>query len=338
MGPTLWKFGAFVVVMLTVLGCLFVVFGQLRFGETTSYRARFADVSGLATGDFVRVAGVKSGRVTAVDVVDNDQALVSMDVDTAYPLTAGTRAVVRYANLTGGRYLELVDGAGPLDRLEPGSTIPVERTEPALDLDLLIGSFKPLLRTMQPGAIDNVTAELIAVLQGQGGTVESILARAASLTASIADRDQLVGEVITNLNAAVGTVAGQRAQFSSSVDQLQQLVSGLADHGAPLAEAVARIDSASGAVADLLTESRVPLQGTISELGRTASQLDAGRGTIDSVTKRLPQTYAALSRLGAYGNFFNYYLCAMNLELNGADGKPVIVPLTNQTTGRCAAR
>ncbi|MFD4183700.1 MCE family protein [Rhodococcus sp. NPDC058514] len=337
MKAAVWKMGVFTVAMLTVLAGLVIVFGQLRFADTTTYRARFEDVSGLTAGDFVRVAGVESGRVSSVEVVDNDRSLVTMEIDSAYPVTEGTGATVRYANLVGDRYLELREGPGPIRRLGEGETIPEERTEPALDLDVLVGSFRPLLRTMEPGAIDNLTAELIAVLQGQGGTVESILQRAASFTGAIADRDQLVGEVITNLNAAVETVAGQREQFSSSVDQLQQLVSGLSTDRTPLAESVVRIDTATAGLAALLSESRAPLSGTISELGRTSAQLEEGRGTIESVVQRLPDTYAALSRLGAYGNFFNYYLCAMSLKVNGPDGQPVTIPLTNQTAGRCGA-
>ena len=65
-------------------------------------------------------------------------------------LTGGTHAVIRYQNLIGDRYLELTEGAGDSTPLAPGSAIPESRTSPALDLDALIGGFKPLLKAMDP--------------------------------------------------------------------------------------------------------------------------------------------------------------------------------------------
>ena len=46
---------------------LFAVFAQLRFGEKAdTYRAEFANVTGLEAGDFVRIAGVEVGKVKEI--------------------------------------------------------------------------------------------------------------------------------------------------------------------------------------------------------------------------------------------------------------------------------
>ncbi|MFZ2173763.1 MAG: MCE family protein [Rhodococcus sp. (in: high G+C Gram-positive bacteria)] len=330
------KLGAFIVAALTVLAGLAVVFGQWRFDDYTPYRALFDNASGLEAGDVIRVAGVEMGKVSSVEIVDNELALVEMDVVSSYPITEGTTATVRYANLVGDRFLQLASGAGGTSRLAEGETIPRERTHPALDLDALLGSFKPLFRAMDATQVNQLTGELIAVLQGQGGTVESILTRAASLTGTLADRDQLVGQVIDNLQSVLATLAARHGELDSGIDQLQQLVSGLSAERDPLAGALDHINDATATVADLLIGTRPSLQGTVTELGRTAVQLDAGSDTIGSVVSRLPDTYAALSRLGAYGNFFNYYLCGITITLNGADGEPFTTPVLGQTTGRCA--
>ena len=65
-------------------------------------------------------------------------------------LTEGSRAVIRYDDLIGGRYLALEEGAGGTKKLNPGDTIPLARTSPALDLDALIGGFRPLFRRWIP--------------------------------------------------------------------------------------------------------------------------------------------------------------------------------------------
>ncbi|MCD2107912.1 MlaD family protein [Rhodococcus erythropolis] len=332
------KLGVFVTVMTLVLAGLVVVFGQFRFGDYTEYRALFTTASGLEPGDLIRVAGVEVGKVTAVEVDVDNQALVIMDVDSVYRVTTGTSALIRYQNLVGDRFLELRDGPGELDSTPEGSIIGLDRTSPAVDLDLLIGSFRPLLKALDPVQLNNLSAELIAVLQGQGGTVQSILAHTASLTSTLAERDAVIGQVVDNLNTVLGTVNHHRDEFAQAIQSAQSLADGLSRDRELWGTALSRIDTSARTVSDLLVDARPPLQGTLTELNRTAAQLDAGKETIDSVTERLPDAYAALSRLGAYGNFFNYYLCGLRLRLTGPDGNPVTTPLIGQTTGRCEIR
>ena len=88
------------------------VFAQLRFGDEKSYAAEFVDVSGLPSGQFVRIAGVEVGKVKRISINANNHAVVEFNVDDKVVLTEGTRAIVRYENLIGDRFLELAEGAG----------------------------------------------------------------------------------------------------------------------------------------------------------------------------------------------------------------------------------
>ncbi|GAA5056054.1 MCE family protein [Nocardia callitridis] len=335
---TVVKTGAFVVSMLLVLCGLVVVFGDLRFDDRTDYHAEFTDASGLRADDIVRVAGVEVGRVTSVRITPAFGARVALELDHTYRPTSATRAVVRYQNLVGDRYLELHAGPGDSRPVAPGYTIDREHTSPALDMDLLIGSFQPLLRGLDPEQINHLSGELIAVLQGQGGTVRSLLAHAASLTSTLADRDQLIGQVITNLRSVMSGLDEHRAEFSGALDKVQQIATGLAADSAAWGTAIEHIDGSAASLATLLADNRPAIAGTVDELDRTATQLNSGADTLDSVLGRLPDTYAALTRLGAYGNFFNYYLCGLRLRLNAPDGAAVSTPLIGQTTGRCAPK
>lgn len=332
------KTGLFAATMLVIVVALVVVFGQFRFDAHTRYYAEFTEVSGLKKGDFVRVAGVEVGRVGAVAVDAGYRGRVTLDVDDNYRITGATRAVVRYQNLVGDRYLQLQEGPGDPAPEPSGYTIGLDHTSPALDLDLLIGSFQPLFRGLDSAQINNLSGELIAVLQGQGGTVRSLLIHAASLTSTLADRDQLIGRVVGNLDAVLGSVDQHSAELSSALDAAQQIATGLAQDDDTWGQALGHIDDSTAALAGLLTHDRPALAGTIGQLDRTATQLDAGSGTLDSVLGRLPDTYAALTRLGAYGNFFNYYLCGLRIELDGPGGTAFTTPLIGQTTGRCAPK
>ena len=121
--------------------------------------------------------------------------MVEFDADRDIVLTSGTKAVVRYLNLVGDRYLELVDSPGSGKIAPPGSQIPLDRTEPALDLDLLLGGLKPVVQGLNPQDVNALTNSLIQVLQGQDGNIESLFAKTSSFSNSLADNGQTVAAV-----------------------------------------------------------------------------------------------------------------------------------------------
>lgn len=246
MRPTTVKLLIFTVVMAVIFAGLAIVFSQVRFSSSNGFHATFSDVSGLKSGDKVRIAGVPVGSVTGVSIGDSNQAEVEFDVDTKYSLMKSTKATVRYENLVGDRYMELLEGAGSTETLPSGGSIPVDQTSPALDLDLLLGGFKPLLRSLDPQQVNDLSGALLQVLQGQGGTLVSLLGNTSSFTSTLADRDQLIGDVITNLNDVLGTINDKGDQFSTTIDQLQQLVSGLAKDSGPIGNSITEIAGATG--------------------------------------------------------------------------------------------
>ena len=180
--PTLIKFGIFAVVMAMLTASLFFIFGQYQTGSTKS----------------VRVAGMRVGTVNGVKLQRDKTVLVTFDADPSVRLTTGTRAAVRYLNLIGDRYLELIDGPGDM-QMPPGSQIPKERTQSALDLDLLLGGLKPVIRGLNPQDVNALCASLIQIFQGQGGTLQSLFSNTSGFTTALAEHNQTIQALIDNL-------------------------------------------------------------------------------------------------------------------------------------------
>ncbi|MGV0770655.1 MCE family protein [Mycobacterium syngnathidarum] len=334
---TALKFGAFGVVMAILTACLFVVFGQYRTGSAQDYSAVFADASNLKQGDSVRVAGIRVGTVTSVKLRPDTMVLVTFDADRTAVLTTGTKAIVRYLNLTGDRYLELAAAPGPAATILPSEAqIPVERTEPALDLDLLLGGLRPVTQGLNPDDVNALTQSLLQVLQGQGGALQSLLSETSSFTTDLANNDQLIQQLIDNLNTAVGTLSKDGEEFSDMIDRLQQLASQLAVDRDPIGNAITALDSGTASLADLLTQARPPLAGTVDELNRLAPNLDTQKDHLDAGLQRMPNNYRKLARLGAYGSFFNYYLCGVAVRVTDLQGRTAVFPWMKQEAGRCS--
>jgi phospholipid/cholesterol/gamma-HCH transport system substrate-binding protein len=333
---TLIKFPVFGVVMAMLTAFLFFIFGQVRTGATNGYSAVFADASRLKTGNTVRVAGIRVGTVRNVSLRPDRTVLVKFDADRNVVLTTGTRAEVRYLNLVGDRYLELVDSPGSTKILPPGSQIPQNRTAPALDLDLLLGGLKPVIRGLNPQDVNGLTASLVQILQGQGGTLDSLFSKTSSFTNALADNNQVIEQLIDQLRTVVGTLSKDGDEFSGAIDRLEHLISGLAQDRDPIGTAIESLDNGTASVADLLAAARPPLAGTIDQLNRLATNIDNDKDRLDDALSRLPAIYRKLQRVGSYGSFFPYYICGITFRASDLTGRTVVFPWIKQETGRCA--
>jgi phospholipid/cholesterol/gamma-HCH transport system substrate-binding protein len=335
LGPTLVKFGVFAVVMSVLTAFLFFTFGQYRTGAVTGYSALFNDASRLKDGDSVRVAGVRVGTVNGVALQPDKKVVVKFDADRSVVLTDGTKAAVRYLNLVGDRYLELVDGPGSTRRLPAGGQINVDHTAPALDLDLLLGGLKPLVRGLNPRDVNALSSALLEVFQGEGGTLQSLFNKSTSFTNTLADNDQTIERLIDNLNTVAATLNKDGGQFSGAIDRLERLVTGLANDRDTLGPAIDALSTGTVTLADLLGKARKPLSATVDQLSRLAPNLDNDKDRLDAALQKAPRNYRKLVRLGVFGATIPYFLCQITLRGTDLSGKTVIAPWFRSDAQRC---
>ncbi|MEH3131167.1 MAG: MCE family protein [Mycolicibacterium neoaurum] len=335
---TLFKLGAISAVLLTFTAVIFVVFAQLRFDRTTGYSAIFENASGLRTGQFVRAYGVEVGKVEGVTLIDGGQRVrVDFEVERDLQLFSETTAAIRYLDLIGNRYVELRRGDSNTV-LPAGSTIPLERTEPALDLDALVGGFRPLFKSLDSNKVNNIANSIITIFQGQGGTINNILDQTAELTSALADRDQAIGEVITNLNTVLDTTVKHQKQLDDTLVNFEALITGLKNRADPIGASVADISDAAGSLSDLLADNRPLLRDSFGYLETIQQPLVDQLDQVNDIVQKIPASLKIIGRAGGiYGDFFNFYACDLSLRLNGLQpGGPVrTVRVTTQPTGRC---
>lgn len=329
------KFAIFAVVMMIASGFLFMVLGETRTGSTKDYKAVFADASSLRAGNSVRVAGIRVGTVTGLELGDDRKVTVTFNSDNSIPVTAGTRAEVRYLNLVGDRYLDLVDAPGPTQVLPAGSTIPLERTAPALDLDLLLGGLKPVVQGLNPEDVNALTSSLLQVFQGQSDGINSLMSHTSSFSGSLADNNEVIKQLIDNLKLLIGTMARDGDKFSTSVDRLERLVSGLSADRDPIGAAIDSLDKGTASISDLLGQTRKPLAGTVNQLLRLGNNLDQDKQTLDTALQRAPENYRKEARTGAYGSWIQYYICDLTIRVNDREGRVVVMPWIRSNAGRC---
>jgi phospholipid/cholesterol/gamma-HCH transport system substrate-binding protein len=290
--------------------------GNITFGGKTRYSAMFSDVTGLLAGNDVRIAGVRVGQVNSIELADRKLAKVTFSLEQKRKIPESSILRLRYRNLVGERYLAVTEGPGSAEPFEPGRTFPVSQTRNALDLTVLFNGFRPLFQALDPQSTNEVAYELIQTLQGEGGTLESLMQRTASLTNTLADRDAVIGRVITNLSTVLDTL-DDGDQLSSLILQLRRLSAGFAQDRTAIGESIAGISDLTSATTSLLTDIRGPLRDDIKQLGILAGTLDANKSTVNGVLERLPGKLDRIIGTATYGSWFNFYLC-------GFDGRIVL--------------
>ncbi|MGW0735356.1 MCE family protein [Streptomyces sp. NPDC002851] len=333
--PQLIKLGLFTVATVLATAVLAATIVNVSFAPKDTYTAVFSDVTSLEEGDDIRVAGVRVGEVESIRIHKRTQAEVSFSVSRDRPLFTSTGAVIRYRSLVGQRYIALTEGAGNGTRLKPGGRIPLSRTEPALDLNALLNGFKPLFAALSPKDVNQLATEIIKTLQGEGGTVNSLLAHTASLTSTLADRDKLIGSVIDNLNTVLKTVNKRSTRFSDLIGQLQRLISGLSADRKPIGDSLAGINGLTEATSGLLKDARPPLKNDIAELRDVAGTLKENEKTVEGVLKRLPNKLNKLTGTASYGSWFNFYLCDFDGRIVLPKTNEVITPELHVARARC---
>lgn len=325
-------------VLVTSLMSLLVglTFAKVRIQPSNDYTAVFADVSGLATGVDVRIAGVNVGRVSGIDLRDDAAVNVRFDVRKGVQLTRATGVRIKYANLTGDRFVELTRGEPAAAALPPGGTIPLANTRPALDLDQLFSGFQPLVQGLQPAELNQLSKSIIAVANGQATAVETLLANVGSITKTLADKDALIGSVISNLNRVLGTVADRDTDLDRLIVGLDRLVGGLAADRVELGTSLARVDRLAAKTGELVGDLRPGLRDVLTQAQRTADLVLEDVDNVNFELGRIPQAFTLLSRAGAYGSFFNFYICGLRFKLSDEGAAvPVITPYLLGSEPRC---
>ncbi|WP_336087307.1 MlaD family protein [Nocardia sp. SSK8] len=286
-------------------------------GDTTRYTATFGNVLGLRVGDDVRMAGIRIGRVDAIELDADRRAEVVLRVQAQHRLTSTTRALIRYQNLIGQRYIALAAGSEAGERLAPDGRIPYENTESSFDVSTVLAGFEPLFATLQPDDINSLSHTLVQALQGDGVSMSALITQAAQLAGTFRDRDEILGQVITNLGGVVEGLAHRSTELETLITQTRTLTVELYEQGTTLATAVEQASGSTARLAGLIARIK-PGLAQAQQSANEGVRLLLGNGErLDITAAELPFVLAGLARISGNGTYINSYVCGLDVSLWG---------------------
>lgn len=314
-----FKMAVFAAITALLIGLLGTLIGNISFTAERSYSALFTDATGVVSGDRVRISGVEVGAVTDIEMepADNGRQLARVDftVREGVPLYRDAELELRFESIVGQRYLAIEEAPGGAEEAPAGTTFGVEQTAPALNLTQLFNGFQPLLRGLDPEEVNRISYELVRAFQGEQASYQRLISDTASLTNHLADRDQVIGELITNLDTLLGTVSSRDRQLTALIVEFRDLMTGLSGDRATLDAGLPVLANLLDGTSDFVQAIRPGLKGTIAGLDEVVGGLAADRKKLAENLEKLPEKMRFMVRSGSYGSFFNFYVCGAEVRL-----------------------
>ncbi|MBT0565880.1 MCE family protein [Williamsia sp. CHRR-6] len=317
------KLIVFTVITVIATATLGVTIANSGTGGGNDFKAIFTDAALLNPGDDVRISGVRVGEVRDVKIYDRNKAKVTFSIDRKR-LPDGVQAFIRFRNLTGLRYVALEKGPGDIDStISAGSTIPLSQTHPAVNLTELFNGFKPLFQDLSADDVNKLANEIIQVFQGEGGTITSLLSNTAELTNTIADKDRVIGELITNLGAVLQNINQHDDELTTLLTTTEKFVSGLAAQKNSVGSAITSVSNLTSVTSSILTPVGPSLQGSIAGLKQLSDTINDRRGEVEKTLTNLPIKAQKIGRAATFGSWFQFYLCG--LDISAGNGKSTLL-------------
>ncbi|MEV0294265.1 MCE family protein [Nocardia sp. NPDC050710] len=311
-------FSLFAVVSILVTVVVWNTLARTVDGDTNTYTATFSDVLGLREGDDVRMAGVRVGKIEKIRLDSKNDAEVTFIVQRDQTIYDDTKALVRYQNLIGQRYVALAPGkaASPAP-LKNNASIPLERTEPSFDISALLNGFQPLFQVLQPEQVNRLSETFIQALQGDGVSLSAFITQAATLATDFQRRDAILSDVITNLSGVMSGLAKRGDELETLVTQTRSLIGGLYEQGQSLQQSTVQIADATGALVDMMGKVQPKLQTAQNSTSAALTLLLANGAKLDNAAVDLPAVLANAGRFSSEGTYANAYLCGLDVSLYG---------------------
>ncbi len=309
-----FKFAIFALVCIILLVGLAVKIGNLSlFSSRHTIDAQMSDVTGLASGDAVNIAGVPVGQVSGISV-QHGHALISLSVDNTVTLRRTTDVGMRWQNVIGQKEIELYPGHGGAI-LVPGSTIPLSHDVTDASINAFLNSLGPLLSSINPTEANEFVENVSGALEGDTAEINQLINSGAAVSSTVESLDSQVGQVIGNLDQVLTALASRSGDIDSLVTNLQKVSSALASKNSLLDDVVGNLSQVATDLASLIGNNHNTITSTIDNLQAVASDVQNNQQNLANSLSTLGAGLAPYIQISQWGQWFaveTIYTCLAN--------------------------
>jgi phospholipid/cholesterol/gamma-HCH transport system substrate-binding protein len=298
-----FKFSLFALVCLVLLAGLAVKIGNISlFSSRHTIDAQLSDVTGLATGDNVNIAGVPVGQVSGIGV-QHGHALISLSINNTVTLHRSTDVGMRWHNVIGQKEIELFPGnGGPI--LSAGSTIPLSHDVTDASVDAFLNSLGPVLSAINPKEANAFVENVSGALEGDTAQINQLINSGATVSSTVQALDSQVGQIIGNLDQVLTALASRSGDIDSLVTNLQTVSSALASKNSLLDDVVGNLSQVATDLAGLIGNNHNTITSTIDNLQAVAADVQNNQQNLASSLSTLGAGLAPYIQISQWGQWF----------------------------------
>ena len=276
-------------------------------GGGTTYSAEFSEAAGLVPSNEVRVAGVKVGKVTDVELA-GDRVLVSFKVKDAWVGDRST-ATIRIKTLLGQKYLALdPQGSQPLD---PGDPIPRERTLSPYDVQEAFNGLATTVGQIDTRQLADSFQVLSETFQGSAESVRGALDGLSALSRTISSRDEQLAALLANTDEITRTLSDRNEQFEKLLADGNLLLAELAKRRDAITALLDGTRELSRELSGLVDDNQAQLRPAREQLDRVATMLQRNQDTLDRSLALMAPFYRVFANTLGNGRWFDVYICGL---------------------------
>ena len=291
--------------------------------HTYDLRAEFNDASGLRTGDSVRVAGVKVGRVTEIKA-DHDNGLVIVDfvVNQGVHLGTDTHADIALETLLGAKYIRLKSNPvkpylEELPKNDKRRTIPVERTTTPFDVFDLTRTATDNIKQLNTSELNKIINDFADITQGKQQSVADLVQGLDKVSTAIASRDAELSQLLDRADTLSKTLADKDQTLVALIDQSKKILDLLANRRDELARALGAGSDAVTQLATIIGDHEVQLDRILSTLHPTLDVVAANQQNIDTMLAWLGPGLYNQSLAGSHGPWADVFIRSLGPDVIG---------------------
>ncbi len=293
----LGKLAAIALIVLLLIGGAFLL-RKTVFAPNKIY-AFFPTATAVYPGDEVRVAGVKVGKIDAIDPIGT-QTKMTFSLDRGISIPADAKAVLVAPNLVSARYVQLTpsyrNGDGPT--MADGATIPAERTAVPVEWDEVKTQLTRLATDLGPQSgvqgtsVSRFIDTAASALDGNGEKLRGTLSQLSGVTRILAEGSGNIVDIIENLQVFVTALKNSNTQIVQFSNRLATLSSVLDDSSSDLDGALNNLSVAIGEVKRFIAGSRSATAEQIQRLGSVTQILVDNKLSLENVLHIAPNAFA----------------------------------------------
>ncbi|MBW3665109.1 MAG: MCE family protein [Actinobacteria bacterium] len=242
--------------LMTIVAIAATVWWSSSREPTTTYHALFADASELVPRHDVRINDVVVGAVDEV-ALDGLAARVTFHVDAGIDLPAASHATIRQASLLGDRFVELVpEGEG---QLQAGTTIPLERTRRASDLETIVSSGSVFASSLGTDTLNRMLHAADEAFGSDPDALGRLIDRGGEAARAYLEVGADLDATIDRLADLAVAYAPRTQRLADAVDRAVGGLDTLASHGDDLARFTTELSAMTSAVSEVLEHNEAAL-------------------------------------------------------------------------------